>query len=668
MEKEFVLQILGRTLEHLGVQMYKKRNTAIAELVANSWDAGSGNVYISIPLANVYNLETSEIIIEDDGAGMTETEIQDAYLVIGRNRRNDENLGKFKNRNVMGRKGIGKLAGFGMAKSMTVQTWTDGICHQFTLDSAKLKSVNNKPETVKIIATVIDIPADVKNKESGTRIILKTLKHKTPIDLESIQESLARRYSRGIRGLMTIHVNGAAITEPNIQLIYKVPNDDTTYKNFTLEDNNKILARYGFTQKPIRSSELRGFTIYVNGKTAQAPNFFFEMEGKARGQHATKYVSGEIVADYLDTGVDDLTDYISTDRQEIDWENEITKPLKKWGEKFIQEIFNEWMESRGSGFEEELMKDPELAARISSLDPTSQTQISKILKILGKSEADPDRAKELASALVKAYEYRHFHDVIEDIEEASQDPVELEKLLTRFLEWKLLESRAIFEIIHGRLAIIEKFHALVINGAPETPSKLSRDNLHDIIAQYPWLLNPEWQILSEEMTISNQLIDWNREDLVEKGDQIRYDFIGLTGPGKLVIIEIKRANHAVTFDELQRLKKYKERLYKAHPDIHMVMICGGVVDASPDELKSWQEADDREIIDWKEIYQRTKLFYEHYRDVLEGNVKGNQFSSKENEIAKTREILKTGTVHRGIEEREKGLGGQDIDYGKLAKD
>lgn len=643
--------------------MYKKRNTAIAELVANCWDAASSNVYITIPLTAEYNLASSTIVIEDDGVGMDETEIQEAYLVIGRNRRKEDN-GEFDGRRVMGRKGIGKLAGFGMAKKMIVETWTDGLCHQFTMDSDELKTEDNKAKDVKIKAKVVDIPQDAKNKESGTRITLQNLKHKTPLDIITVHESLARRYSRGIRGLMKITINGSDLKEPDLELIYNVPEERDKYKEFTLGDGNKVLVRYGFSEKPIKSAELRGFTIYVNGKTAQAPNFYFEMEGKARGQHATKYVSGEIIADYLDKGTDDTTDYISTDRQEIDWENEITKPLKTWGEKFIQDVFDEWIETRGSEFERQVMEDSEIAQRIVGLDPASQIQISKILKILGKSEADPERSKELAGALVRAYEYRHFHDVIGEIEKVAEDPVELEKLLTKFSEWKVLESRAIFEIIQGRLAIIEKFHVLIVSGAPETPSKLSKDNLHDILAQYPWLLNPDWQVLSEEKSISTQLKEWNREDLADKGDQIRYDFLGLTGAGQTVIIEIKRSTHPVTFDELQRLKKYKERLYKAHPNISMVMIYGGVVDASPDEIETWNKSPDRELISWQNVYQRTKMFYEHYRDVLEGNVTGNQFANKKNEIVRTREILKSDTVHRGEEERAKGLGAQDIDYTK----
>src|SRR5258708_19283511 len=85
--REFHIRVMGRTLEHLGVQMYKRRDVAIAELVANCWDAGAENVWICLPEADQYDQETSSITITDGGCGMNGDEIEEQYLVIGRNRR-----------------------------------------------------------------------------------------------------------------------------------------------------------------------------------------------------------------------------------------------------------------------------------------------------------------------------------------------------------------------------------------------------------------------------------------------------------------------------------------------------------------------------------------------------------------------------------------------------
>src|SRR5688572_13829391 len=87
--RDFHLTVLGRTLEHLGVQMYKRRDVAIAELVANCWDAGASNVWITAPERGVYSADRSSIIITDDGEGMNADQVENEYLVVGRNRRED---------------------------------------------------------------------------------------------------------------------------------------------------------------------------------------------------------------------------------------------------------------------------------------------------------------------------------------------------------------------------------------------------------------------------------------------------------------------------------------------------------------------------------------------------------------------------------------------------
>ena len=85
-ELKLHLSVLGRTLEHLGTQMYKRRDVAIAELVANAWDACASNTRITLPETG-YDPANSVIEIVDDGIGMTAESVQSDFLVIGRNRR-----------------------------------------------------------------------------------------------------------------------------------------------------------------------------------------------------------------------------------------------------------------------------------------------------------------------------------------------------------------------------------------------------------------------------------------------------------------------------------------------------------------------------------------------------------------------------------------------------
>ena len=213
-ERVFHMAVLGRTLEHLGVQMYKRRDTAIAELVANCWDADATQVWVTIPDGD-YDPATSTLIIEDDGDGMSSDAVEGQYLVVGRNRRSG---GETTKRKVMGRKGIGKLAGFGIATQIELTTWCSGSATQLTLDLAQLKLDDNDMRQIEIPGAEVDIPSDVRNPDHGTRIALTDLKHLTPPDLPRLREALARRFSRSVRGLMTIEINGEDLSEPTIRL------------------------------------------------------------------------------------------------------------------------------------------------------------------------------------------------------------------------------------------------------------------------------------------------------------------------------------------------------------------------------------------------------------------------------------------------------------------
>ena len=384
-EKVFKIKILGRMLEHLGVQMYKKRNTAIAELVANAWDAGASKVHITLPPENTYSRDESHIVIEDNGSGMDVESIQDKYMVVGRNRRKDgelefeienaENIeaevsDKSEARKVMGRKGIGKLAGFGIATEMTLQTWVHKTTTIFTMRLNDLKLKENEYKDINIKYENADSePEEAKTEDGhGTRIILSKLKHKSPISIQSLKESLSRRFSRTVRGQMKIYVNDEPIGEPALTYKYAFPEDpNKVFEEHILSDGNKILYQWALTDKPIHQTEMRGFTILVRGKTAQAPNFFFDVEGTATGQHGTKYLVGTIEADYLDEGVEDESDYISTDRQEIDWETDEMRPLYEWGQRLVRNTLYKNGELAAQKFEDDVLAHDDIKQRIERL-------------------------------------------------------------------------------------------------------------------------------------------------------------------------------------------------------------------------------------------------------------------------------------------------------------
>jgi len=671
--KEFHIKILGKLLEHLGVQMYKHRDAAITELVANCWDAGANNVWITLPIDDNYDPEKSEILIEDDGCGMDENDLQDKYLVIGRNRRAEDNTESFNGRNVMGRKGIGKLAGFGISNNMTIITWLNDSSIELTLNLDKLKNnpVTETKEDIekKLIGIVRDnIPfKPMNNSKTGTLLKLKELKQKSSINIDSLNSSLSRRFSRIVLGHMQIFINGEKLKPLSLDLHKNSPPLNSELVIETLSDNKEIKYSYSFSNSPITNSSLKGWTILVNGKTAQAPPFFFDVDSKGAVQHSSKYLIGTIEADFLDIGKDDKSDIISTDRQEVDWEREETKSLWEWGKRKTQEIFK-LIGDRNSDYSENIALENEtLKKRIDALDDVLRKQCLGFIRSIGKiqiaeSEMPPkEKILQMADQIIKAFEYRHFVDVIDDIEKASESPENLSLLLSHLEKWEVLESRSILEIIKGRIKVIDKFQKMIVNRANETARPIGTDNFHDLLAGFPWLLNPEWQIFVEEKSISKILKEKGEKEIPELMKDKRVDFLALQGEEIIAIIEIKSADDNLPLEEIRRLEDYKIALSPAYSkNIICVLIYSGNHSVDLDTWNSYKSRKDFLIIEWKDIFTKNKKYYEHYRAVLENHLSHPNFHLKEREIINTRQILDKGEIYRTSEMRKAGIGPQDL--------
>jgi HSP90 family molecular chaperone len=129
--RQYTMQISRMTVDKLGVKLYDRVYAVIAELISNSYDADAENVTIRAPMGQYLATKTDgkvasknvSIEIEDDGSGMSPDQLQEFYLVVGAERRNDPKRGdvspKFR-RKVMGRKGVGKLAPFGICQMVEI--------------------------------------------------------------------------------------------------------------------------------------------------------------------------------------------------------------------------------------------------------------------------------------------------------------------------------------------------------------------------------------------------------------------------------------------------------------------------------------------------------------------------------------------------------------------
>ena len=123
-------------LRLLGKGLYSNAWTAIAELVANGFDANAKNVKIYI---NAMNKEKSVIEIFDDGYGMGYEDLVSKYTLIGRDKRDDDTIDEKTKKQLMGRKGIGKLAALYLSKKYYLISKTKKECSAWCLNSINVK-------------------------------------------------------------------------------------------------------------------------------------------------------------------------------------------------------------------------------------------------------------------------------------------------------------------------------------------------------------------------------------------------------------------------------------------------------------------------------------------------------------------------------------------------
>ena len=111
-DRKLRMRVRRGLVRHSGApQMYARSGPrAIAELVANAWDADARERLDRDPLDEPSRHELGDPG-RDDGVGMTFDEANDLYLAVGRDRRVSGPTYTAGGRPVMGRKGLGSSQG-----------------------------------------------------------------------------------------------------------------------------------------------------------------------------------------------------------------------------------------------------------------------------------------------------------------------------------------------------------------------------------------------------------------------------------------------------------------------------------------------------------------------------------------------------------------------------
>jgi hypothetical protein len=381
-ERKYTMTISRLTVDKLGVKLYDRVSAVIAELTANCYDADATEVEVLAPMDQMLaskvggSLVDKGLFIEirDDGTGMTPEEIDPFYLKVGAERRNDPKRGpvsKIYGRKVMGRKGIGKLAAFGICNKVEVISSggvlvsgidQDGraakgyLTAHFVMDRSQiLKDTEEEyhPQVGEFDGTV--------RRKRGTVVRLAVFDHRRVPKIDEFERQLSQRFGLATANWkITLCDSSKTPTDPLYKCVVgsfsveKMENTIVTLKGekgvvgpdgeklgdleagFTHESKfYPITGWVAYSKYPYKDDLMAGVRIYCRGKIAAQTHIFNLKAGFTGEYNVRSYLVGEIHADWLDEG----EDLIRTDRQDILWSQDLGQAFQAWGQGLVKKIW-----------------------------------------------------------------------------------------------------------------------------------------------------------------------------------------------------------------------------------------------------------------------------------------------------------------------------------------
>jgi hypothetical protein len=148
---------------------------ALAEIIANSWDAGADRVDVTWPQEAVPDL----VEIVDNGTGMTYEQFTHRWLQLNYNRTAEQGEvvafptgNHSSHRKSFGRNGKGRHSAFCFANTYNVETWRDGEANRFLVEHTT--SITNMPYMVTHIGRT-------DKAGHGTRISAELVRNYLPV-------------------------------------------------------------------------------------------------------------------------------------------------------------------------------------------------------------------------------------------------------------------------------------------------------------------------------------------------------------------------------------------------------------------------------------------------------------------------------------------------------
>ena len=406
---------------------------AITEFVANAWDAGAHNVNITIP-----NEENKEIVIEDDGIGMSDEEFHERWMTLNYNRQKRQGAEVIfpddvekSVRIAYGRNGVGRHGLLCFANTYTVETWKNGCCNVYdiaiTHGGSPFKIIKHKKE----------------NKQGhGTKIYTFVNRHLP--DAKAMTDILSARFLYD--PCFCVKINGKQIDlSQHKGVIYQKDFNGDTHAKFSMIviDSEKTAAK----------SQQHGVAFWVSGRLVGQPSWSYGkiafLDGRLKA--AKRYTIIIKTDDLIDDVLPDWSGFIESPNM-----ISVYKCVKQEVDTFIKLVMAEHLN------EIRIDAIKNASDELGSLTISGKRNVSAFIEKVTEDNPviNPDYLHTAIEALVSIEKAKRGEELLSQLGQMSQD--QIDKLSEILSNWNVDDIATIISEIDKRILVIEAMQEYIM--------------------------------------------------------------------------------------------------------------------------------------------------------------------------------------------------------------
>ncbi|NWF89933.1 MAG: ATP-binding protein [Ignavibacteriaceae bacterium] len=518
--------------EIIGKGQYTQFRSILSEYIANAYDAEADRVDIIIP----EDFTTDPIIITDNGKGLTDIE---HFKFVGENIQLKKTYTPNYSRKMLGRKGIGRFAGFACAQKIIFESNNGEQYFKITFDREELLK-QTKLEN-------IDIPSVEKpsTENCGTKVTLDFLDSNYTIpNVQQIGRDIVIDFN--FIDDFKIFVNNE-LCEPTLIKGEVIRIDEITTEFGHVSGTIIVSTSPSKKMKP-------GVIIRVKNRRVEGPSFFGIEED---------YSSKVMNRMYGDINADGLEDIISSGREGFIQHDERYKQLIEWLKSKITIIIEKFEEDTTIHPEEIIYNLPRFKKKIQTfpthLQTTAKNYIKNISHKLSRIKNDKDLLEIFGLLILRACENADFHSVLDELERTEN--MDISTLAKVLKNWSFGEIAYASSLVQNRLKILDRFSILINEKA--TPEL---QGVHSILESNTWILDDRYSLFTSNKGIRTILSKLSQKYEGKKGRK-RPDLILKRDREDFVLIELKAPDIIISMVDVTQILEYQNELQKQFPEM-----------------------------------------------------------------------------------------------------